>query len=98
MFKNRRKEESQSGVSQQILTQLLLQIDNLHTRFSQASQYLSSGVHKQPLEEKGEATKDDSSQSSSCAQNFVFVIGATNLPEVCQTILIEDHLIIICSN
>ncbi|KAK8797742.1 hypothetical protein WA171_005273 [Blastocystis sp. BT1] len=48
VFKNRRKEESESGVSQQILTQLLLQIDNLHNRKS---------------------------------QDFVFVIGATNLPE-----------------
>ena len=49
IFKNRRKEESESGVSQQILTPLLLQIDNLHNRKN---------------------------------QDFVFVIGATNLPEV----------------
>ena len=56
VFKNRRKEESESGVSQQILTQFLLQIDNLHNRES---------------------------------QDFVFVIGATNLPEVGMKIVID---------
>ena len=56
VFKNRRKEESESGVSQKILTQLLLQIDNLHNRKS---------------------------------QDFVFVIGATNLPEVGIEIIIN---------
>ena len=56
VFKNRRKEESESGVSQQILTQFLLQIDKLHNRES---------------------------------QDFVFVIGATNLPEVGMKIVID---------
>ena len=55
VFKNRRKMESGSGVSEQILSQLLLQIDNVHHR---------------------------NLRSDSDRQEFVFIIGATNLPEV----------------
>ena len=55
VFKNRRKMESESGVSEQILSQLLLQIDNVHHR---------------------------NLRSDSDRQEFVFIIGATNLPEV----------------
>ena len=52
VFKNRNRDETASSVSQQILTQLLLQIDR---------------VRSESLNEEGK---------------LVFVIGATNLPEV----------------
>ena len=52
VFKNRNRDDAASSVSQQILTQLLLQIDSV---------------------------RSDSGNEES---RFVFVIGATNLPEV----------------
>ena len=52
VFKNRNRDETSSSVSQQILTQLLLQIDSVRS-----------------------GNGDEESR-------FVFVIGATNLPEV----------------